>query len=273
MKLAMVSLVFATLLASCSEDDGATDPVQDEQSAQLTAEDSQLSAEADEASDMALDMIDIAYAEREEWAAQQESFFSDCVTVIVSSENDVTFVTLDFGLGCELRNGAIISGKINFSYGPLVAETRSITYQFEDFVYNDKTVAGGGSIFRERGNLNGNPQSTANKDLEVTLSDGIIAQVRGTRVLEWIEGVGSGVWRDNVYLITGNRNVEVSTGFTHQAEVIVPLRKEASCPFIVSGEVSLLRNQKEGTLNFGDGTCDRRATLSVNGEDFVIILR
>lgn len=272
MKLAMASLITLGLLSSCSEDEAVNEPVQQEAS-DLTADNSRMSAEADEASDAALDIIDIAYAEEAERSAEQESFFSDCVTITISAENDVTFVTLDFGLGCELRNGAIVSGKINFTYGPVVAETVSITYQFESFVYNNKAVAGGGSIFRERSNLNGNPQSTANKDHVVTLTDGVTAQVRGTRVAEWIEGVGSGIWRDNVFMITGNREVEVSTGFTHQAEVIVPLRKEASCPFVVSGEIALVRNQTEGLLNFGDGNCDRRAVLTVNGEDYIIILR
>ncbi len=271
-KLAMVSLLAVLVFASCSEDESVVEPVQEE-STDLTAEDSRMSAEADEVSDAALELIDIAYSEEAERSAEQESFFSDCVTVIISTENDVTFVTLDFGLGCELRNGAIVSGKINFTYGPVVAETVTITYQFENFVYNDKAVAGGGSIFRERSNVNGNPQSTANKELEVTLINGAVAQVTGTRVAEWIEGVGSGIWRDNVYLITGNRQVVVSTGFTHQAEVIVPLRKEASCPFVVSGQLALQRNQTEGVLNFGDGNCDRQAILTVNGEEFIIILR
>ena len=270
-KLGMLTLALGTFLfTSCSKDEAVADETTE--TSALTAEESQLTAEADETTDASFNMIDIAYAEVEEEAGRNLSYFPDCVTITISMENGVKFVTLDFGLGCELRNGAIVSGIVNLTYVPSQAATLTITFAFDNFVYNDKAVAGGGSIFRERNNANGNPQSTVDKDIVITYPSGTTADVTGTRVAEWIEGVGSGTWVDNAFLVTGNRDIDVSTGFTHSAIVTEALRREATCPFFVSGVIDITRNNGEGSLDYGEGVCDNLATLIVNGEEYTIIL-
>lgn len=266
--LAIIGILL--LFTSCSKDD--TDQVTDEPTAELTAEQSKRNAEADQATDAVFNLIEMAYAENEENEGRNASLFSDCVTITISSENGVTFVTLDFGFGCQLHNGAVVSGKIHLTYGPVVAGTVTITYVFEDFTYNNKGIEGGGSIYRERNNANGNPQSTANKAIEISFPNGLVANVVGTRVAEWIEGVGSGTWMDNVFLITGDREIEFSSGFTHYAIVTEALRREATCQYFVSGVIEITRNNNTGSLDFGDGTCDNIAILTVNGVEHIIYL-
>ena len=263
-------LAMVLFLSSCSEDDDAE--VTNETTAQLTAEQSKQSAEADKSADAVFNLMEMAYAEVEENDGRSASLFSDCVTITVSSEGGVTFVTLDFGFGCQLNNGAIVSGIINLTYGPVVAGTRNITYVFDNFTYNSKAIAGGGTIYRERNNANGNPQSTVNKALEITFPNGVVADLTGTRVAEWIEGAGSGTWVDNVFLITGDRQIVFSSGFTHDALVTEALRREATCPHFVSGVLELTRNNGSGILDFGDGTCDNIAVLTIGDQDYIIIL-
>lgn len=270
--LGMLAIFVLTLLfTACSKDEETT--VTEDNTVELTAEQSKQNAEADQATDEVFQLIELAYAENEENEGRAASLFTDCVTITISSENGVTFVTLDFGFGCVLNNGALVSGIINLTYGPVIAGTRTITYTFENFTYNNKEIAGGGTIYRERNNANGNPQSTVNKAIQITFPNGLVAQVTGTRVAEWIEGVGSGSWMDNVYLITGDRDIDFSTGFTHNAIVTVPLRKEATCPHFVSGVIEITRNLGTGTLDFGDGICDNIAVLTLgNGTEITIIL-
>lgn len=258
-------------LSSCSEEEDAAQ-VTDETTAQLTAEQSKQSAEADQSADAAFNLMEMAYAELEESDGRNASLFTDCVTITISSEGGVTFVTLDFGFGCELNNGAVVSGIINLTYGPVIAGTRNITYVFDNFTYNTKEIAGGGTIYRERNNANGNPQSTVNKTLAITFPNGVVADLTGTRVAEWIEGAGSGTWMDNVFLITGDRQIVFSSGFTHDALVTEALRREATCPYFVSGVLELTRNNGSGTLNFGDGTCDNLAVLTIGDQEYIITL-
>lgn len=87
-----------------------------------------------------------------------------------------------------------------------------------------------------------------------------------------MEGTGSGTWRDNVFMITGNRSIVFSSGFTHDAIVTEALRREATCRYFVSGLVELNRNGTDGILNYGDGTCDNIAILTVDGIEYTIIL-
>lgn len=274
MKLAKIKTGVLTLLSvfflitSCSKDN----ETQETTSADLSAQQEKLAADTDEATQSVLTVIESAYTEQEEESGRNTSLFSDCVTITISTENGVVFKTLDFGLGCELQNGDILSGKINITYGPIQNGTRTITYSFDGFVINDKGIEGGGTLYRERHNAVGNPQSTFHKNIVVTHPDGVVATINGTRVREWIEGVGSGTWVDNVILVTGNWSQEFSTGFTRSAFVTEALRREATCPFFVSGLVEVSRNDIDGELDYGDGTCDNVALLTVNGVEHLIHL-
>ncbi|MEL6812156.1 MAG: hypothetical protein AAFP76_12570 [Bacteroidota bacterium] len=259
------------VFTSCSKDED-TEVGTDDATAAITAEQSKQTAEAEMSTDEVFNIIELAYAENEEGAGRNQSYFPDCVTITISSENGVVFVTLDFGAGCELQNGAYVSGKINFTYGPPVAGTVTVTYTLEDFTHNNRAVEGSGSLFRERTNDNGNPQHTVNHELVITWPNGVVAQADGTRVAEWIEGVGSGTWMDNVFSVTGNRDIEFNTGFSHYAIVTEALRKEVTCPHFVSGAVEITRNNGMGTLDFGEGDCDNLAVLTVNGQEIIIIL-
>ncbi len=263
--------LFSFVLTSCSKDESIATETNDTSDLVL-AEESKQASEADVTSDGIFNMLEIAYTEIEENEGRNVSLFPDCVTIIISSENGITFVTLDFGFGCELQNGAIVSGKVHITYGPIQSGTRTINYTLDNFVWNNKGVEGGGTIFREHNNAAGNPQSTIHLNLRISFPNGLVIEMDGTRVREWIEGVGSGSWMDNVFSVTGNRTVVSNTGFTHYAIVTEALRREATCQFFVSGIVELTRNGTIGILNFGDGICDNIAILTINGVDHVIIL-
>ena len=265
-------LMFTFLLASCSKDEAVDEAATGTTTDLVFVEESTQVSQADAASDGVIHMLETAYTEIEEESGRSLSLFPNCVTITISTENGVTFVTLDFGFGCQLQNGAIVSGKVNITYGPVQNATRTITYTLENFTWNNKDVAGGATIFRERNNAAGNPQSTVHADLQISFPGGLVIQKDGTRVREWIEGFGSGSWQDNVWLVTGNREVVSNTGFSHTGVVTEALRREATCPHFVSGIVDITRNGNQGALNFGDGTCDNIAILTVNGVDYTIIL-
>jgi hypothetical protein len=264
-------LLFSLVFTSCSKDE-ATDADNNTSSDLVFVEESRQVSQGNALSDGVIHMMETAYAEIEENAGRSASLFPDCVTITISSENGVTFVTLDFGFGCQLQNGAVVSGIVNIIYGPIQNGTRTITYTLDNFAWNEVEIAGGATIFRERNNANGNPQSTVNANFQISFPGGLVLLKDSTRVREWIEGTGSGTWMDNVWLVTGNREVVSNTGFTHYGIVTEALRREATCPHFVSGIVDITRNGNQGTLNFGDGTCDNIAILTVNGTDYTIIL-
>ncbi len=261
-------LLTTALIFSCSNEETTTEEfVVDPNLSELNVS---LDAQTDAASDEIIGIVDIVYANDElestnstGRAAQQPVGLPDCVTITTVVTSTSKEKTIDFGEGCELNNGHVLAGIIFMSYDKdMEAATKTISVSFEDFTFNDIAVEGGKSIFRQRSNDNGNPQSDATVDIVLTWPDGETASRVGTRTIEWIEGFGSGFWGDNVFEITGNRTTTFRNGNVHAGEITVPLRRELACRFIVSGTVSLQRNEATGTLDFGDGSCDNDATLT-----------
>lgn len=180
----------------------------------------------------------------------------------------------DFGTeGCVIR-GNTLKGVINLYYERDPEEQQVlITKTYIDFYFNDKNIIGGKSILKELSNENGNPQFTKTVDIVVIWDDGEEASRTGTKVREWVEGHGSGIFSDNVFEITGSWTSTFRDGNTHSHEVVLPLRREVICHYFVSGSIEVVHTNFSGVLDFGEGDCDNLATFTnEDGEVREIIL-
>lgn len=265
----LVVALTVTFLTSCQKDEISNEDT----IAQFSLADNSRAAQADNAVDASLTIIDNGYQEGEEGRSQLSSLFTDCTTITIEPNGNGGVITLDFGDGCTLNNGAVVSGKIVLEYGAIIGGTRTINYTFVDYTYNQNSVMGGGEVFREIANEDGNPQSTVNEAITVSFPNTDITATRtGTRISEWVEGVGSGVWLDNVYHVTGNWDTVLTNGFTRSGNVTQALVAKVSCPYLVSGVLDVTQNTLSGAIDWGDGACDNQATITINGEVYDIIL-
>jgi len=258
--------LFGLVLTSCNESDTIQEDLITEEIDLKAAE---TEAVIDKVSDESSAIIEEAYL-MEEFPITKSNvtdrYLPDCVTITVVIVQNMKTVTLDFGEGCELRNGNFVSGKIIMTYErDPEAASKMITYSFEGFYFNRKNVEGGGSILRERSNENSNPQSTKTFDVTVTWPDGLFASKVGVKVREMIEGQNTSAWGDNVFLITGNWTFTRRNGNVLSAKIIKELRRELACKFLVSGTIELSKNLNTAILDYGDGECDDLATVSING--------
>ena len=258
--------LFGLVLTSCNESDTIQEDLITEEIDLKAAE---TEAVIDKVSDESSAIIEEAYL-MEEFPITKSNvtdrYLPDCVTITVVIVQNMKTVTLDFGEGCELRNGNFVSGKIIMTYErDPEAASKMITYSFDEFYFNRKNVEGGGSILRERSNENGNPQSTKTFDVTVTWPDGLFASKVGVKVREMIEGQSTSAWGDNVFLITGNWTFTRRNGNVLSAKIIKELRRELACKFLVSGTIELSKNLDIAILDYGDGECDDLATVSING--------
>lgn len=266
---AIVLVLMSLFLMTACQNENETVTLEEEEVA-LNDQLAQKSAEIDLISDDIGLIVDEASRE----AKSAASFLPSCVTITTEISLGFTQKTLDFGDGCELPNGNIVSGIIMMSHAVAInPATREIVVTFDNFTRNGILVEGTRSVERVASNDAGNPQATATVDMQVTWPDETTYTRVGTRTREWIEGINNGTWTDNVFSITGSGTTTGRLGNTHSATITTPLRREATCAFVVSGVVELSRNDTTGTLAYGDGSCDGEATwTNPNGQTVSIFL-
>ena len=239
----------------------------------ITLEDAEIVADVDDVSEGISDLVEQLIIEEGMMGNRMEftSFFPNCGTRIVKGDTAelMKTVTLDFGDGCTLPNGNIVKGKIIIVFNKnrdLLLHTISVTY--ENFYFNNKKVEGTTFVERLLANTNGNPQSTVKINLKITFADGFYIERKSERVREMVEGKDTmGFWGDNIFLITGNWTTVFKNGSVHKGEIMIPLRREMACKFIVSGTIKVQRDERYGTIDFGDGECDAFATFTNDNGD------
>ena len=269
LKIALIFVVSTLVIASCETNNSVA---VDEVSEAISAEETVALVESDDISDEVDNIIDdfliddLSVSNKNEVSKTEgdnHGGMPDCVVKTVVNDGTSKTVTLDFGDGCELPNGHVLAGKIILSYiHDLEAETITITKSFDGFSFNEVTVEGENTIARIRENENGNPQSTKTIGVTITWPDGKTAERTGTRTREWVEGKETRTWGDNVFLITGYTTTTFNDGTVFNSEIIEPLRREMACRFIVRGVVEISKGDRQGTLDYGDGTCDNKATFT-----------
>lgn len=256
-------MVLGLTFTSCSKDE----TTETENQVQDTSE-VERSAEIDQIDNVLGDLVIDAYEGQELSETGRTTYngdIPDCVTITVVVQQNYRQVTLDFGTeGCLVR-GHLLKGQIVFDYTrDPEAQQIAINYNLVDFYFDAKNIIASRSILKELSNDNGNPQFTHDLSITVIWPNGLQASREGTRIREWIEGFGSGVFSDNVFEITGDWEATFVNGNTHTYEVIVPLRREVICYYFVSGSFDVQRTNFGGVFDFGDGDCDNQATFTFN---------
>jgi len=256
-------LVAAVVISSCNKDSGDDVIVEPET---FDVQELKASDEAELISEEVITVGEDVYAADEQSFSNKgynSDYLPDCVTITTVITSTSKEKTIDFGDGCELPNGNVLSGIIYLSYlKDLDLATNTLSMSLENFTFNGVAVEGSATVERMRSNANGNPQSDASASFSATWPNGSSASFTGNRTREWIEGYGTGFWGDNVFLITGMGTYTGPAGNVFMKETITPLRRELACRFIVSGVLEISRNDATASLDFGDGSCDAVGLLT-----------
>lgn len=195
-----------------------------------------------------------------------------CITITKEISGNQVYKVLNFGQGCQMANGVTYSGEIHVLYtwdselrqANIVVETAGLSV-------NDLMITGRKEIVRTWPAQGSDdvPVSEVQTELTVSHSSGLNAVVNGVTTREWIAGFGSGNWGDNIVLIGGNRTVATYLNdnriASYQMEITQKLRREWACRFIVSGELTVSKENFSATMNYGDGQCDNKAVVTTSG--------
>lgn len=268
-----LTVLFAVILfASCTKDNNDLSPA-------FTADDIKTNAKLDQVANDLSDIIDQVYNEENssgKTISPNETYsLPPCVVISVRTPTATTWIrTIDFGnTGCAMPNGAILKGKIIVSGSLNYTLTNYvISYSFDSFYYNDFLVQGNRTITRSHSTSNYqaavHPINVMDMNMTFTNTTGIYTRV-GSRTRECVEGYNTLLnWADNVYVITGSWTTTLPNGNVHTNTIsnTTPIRVRLNCDYrVVSGIVNITRPNHTAVLDYGAGTCDNNATISIDG--------
>ena len=209
-------------------------------------------------------------------ATVQTTNILSCATVTVSPASGFPKnIVIDFGAGCTSPNGVFRKGKIKVTISDSLRKSGSTSVMTFDGYY----VNG----FKIEGTLTWTNTSTATtkswqrkwENGKVTAADGRFWLHSGIKNVEQTAGASTpNNLLDDVFSITGTHSVTNAAGKTRTATVLEALQKKTICENIDKGKVKIEGPNHFAVINFGDGTCDKIATISIDGKpERTILLR
>jgi hypothetical protein len=205
--------------------------------------------------------------------------FGNCATVTISPAwADSTFpktIVVDFGTSnCTDNYGVKRRGKLIATVTDRYRNPGcKITINPQSYYVNDYKVEGTKIITNKGRNSNGNLEfSNEVNNGKVTNTNGETITWNSTRTNEWIAGENTFFnICDDVYSVTGYGNGVNREGRSYTVTITEPLIKSVCCRWISKGKLELAPDGlKTRKVDFGDGTCDNKATVEIGNRTYNI---
>lgn len=205
------------------------------------------------------------------------NFLGSCAVVTITGSFPAKNIKIDFGTGCTSPWGVVRKGIINIVLTDSLRKTgATATVTFDNYyvngfkkegtiIWTNTTVAGSGTPSFRRQVQNGKITSPAGvywlhtADINITQTAGASTPNNLT---------------DDIFSITGTRTVTNPAGKTRTSTTQTALQKKAACANVDQGVVRVDAPNHYALIDFGNGTCDNLATISIDGRTpRTIILR
>ena len=285
---AVGSLFFATLIfTSCKkENSNQSAPVSEAESQTITEETTAADAEYDELSEIGFTAsADIEASPsvqneepgtgariRTEIFIELAAKLGPCTVVTVSGEGFPKTVTINYGDGCWCRDGKFRKGAVVLHFtGPLRTAGSVLTITLRDYYVNRAHIQGTKTISNQS-EAAVHKFSVKIENGKVTWPNGRGFSYEGNRVITQVAGMDTWTIRDDVYEIEGRNKTVYANGVIVVKNTETPLVKKISCKWIVQGIVKIKINERTLYINFGNGDCDNKASISWTGGEKEITL-
>lgn len=197
---------------------------------------------------------------------QATQTLSICAGVTVTQGGFPKTITIDFGTGCT-SNGITRSGKINIVLSDSVRKSGSTAVTtFDNYIVQGYKVEGTltwtntstqSSIGWQRKIENG----------KITAPNAYYWLHVGTKNVNQTAGMTTPFnLLDDVFSVTGTHTVTNPSGKSRSATILNALEVKTTCGNVTQGTVKFEGPNHYAILNYGDGSCDRVATISIDGQ-------
>lgn len=185
-------------------------------------------------------------------------------------------ITCDWGIGCvSAEDGITRSGKITVSLSGLMNVVNSVaTFSFNDFVNDGNKITGTHKITYKGLNAGNNwPRYEVLTEAKIVFPDQKFITYRASYIRLQSEGSSTLSLADDVWRIEGSSSGLSREGIAWTASYPSALVKKNSCKWFSSGSVLITpTGELPRTIDFGDGTCDNKATLKIGDKTTTIEL-
>ena len=199
---------------------------------------------------------------------------SNCATVTHDTVSNPKLLTIDFGsTNCLCNDGRYRRGKILVSYTGHYKDSGSMhSITFDNYYVNDRHIMGSKSVTNMGHNSLGQTYFNIVVNGLVIKPSGDSVTWNSTRTRTWTQGESTTTKLDDVYEVTGSASGTNGTK-SYTMTIIQPLVRSLSCNWISSGKVEIQPSGKAlRTIDFGTGTCDDQATVTIGGVVYNITL-
>jgi len=183
-------------------------------------------------------------------------------------------IVIDFGTSCT-HNGITRSGKINITITDSVRKPGSqATMTFTNYFVNLYKVEGT-YTWTNTSTVGTRSWTRVTTGGKITAPDGRWWNHDGTRTVTQTAGVGTATPIDDIFSVfPGTHTVTNSSNISRTCTIEEALQRKVACANIDKGKIKVQGPNHYAVIDFGDGTCDNLATLSINGRTpRTIILR
>jgi len=192
---------------------------------------------------------------------------SSCAVITHDTLSNPHQLTIDFGTtNCLCNDGKYRRGQILVSYtGNYFAQGAVKTSTFNNFYRNDNKIEGTRTVTNLGANTDGNMAwSVSAVNMKVTRTNGTSHIWNSERIRTMVAGQNTTAWTDDQYSITGSGSGVNANGNSYTTSITTPLHRALICHWIDSGVMSFTRdNGSTRTINFGAGTCDDQAVVTI----------
>ncbi len=200
---------------------------------------------------------------------------TNCGTVIQQDTGANTIITIDFDANCTLDSNDKISGimRISFNLDAFANNNLEINYTLEDFKFNDITVNGTAVSKFSTDETNSNFSFVTDSKYTFTWNTTISATTETSLITELVfeNNTNDPAGFESYTQISGTSAATFSNNDRYTTAITTPLRINSGCEYVVSGVVVTNSNSQNTTLDYGNGDCDNKATLTDNDGNETII--
>lgn len=181
-------------------------------------------------------------------------------------------ITVDFGTGCTDTDGKVKSGKVILSIEKIWEPGSQISLQYDNYK-EDAAQLSGKFTFQNQSTQTGGVYVIVAEDIQAADGNGYTLAYDAAQTFTQTGGQPTWWdWSDDVYAITGTINSVLTNGETVDWTIQTPLVKANNCYWVSAGTGTLNINGLNALVDYGNGSCDNKASVTVNGQTYQITL-